>query len=189
MNTWVINQEIIAFEGSLIMKEIFISCDSPCFSCPVYSRVIKINDFRQRKLPGAYYCPNCDIYSLCKMGLAYRRYIDGTLKPVCTKCGRMLHKIELSYTEGQDERPFNGTNLLVIREPTGGNYKIHQTVKGGYFKDLSEVLLYVIYTFGPNIYNIVRYDTMTKSFHSIYTGMIQEEKIIVKSNRQGTIDD
>ncbi|NHJ48623.1 MAG: hypothetical protein FK733_12630 [Asgard group archaeon] len=169
------------------MKDIFLNCDSPCFSCPVLNRVIKITHFSQRKLSGSYYCPRCDVYSLCKLGLAYRRGNNNDLQPVCTKCGIQVEKIELSYLIGQGEKPFDANSLLVIRKTNGTKYDILQTVKGSYFKDLSEVLLYILYTFGPETYNIINYNTLSKNYNIIYSGLIEEIKVAVKNDRPTTI--
>ncbi|NHK31700.1 MAG: hypothetical protein FK730_10135 [Asgard group archaeon] len=165
------------------MKEIFLNCDSPCFSCPIYDRMIKISHFNQRKLHDSYYCNHCDIYSLCKLGLAYRRHKNGKMRATCTKCGNFVERIELSYQEGQDHKPFNANSLLVIRKENGTKFDILQTLKGAYFKDLAEVLLYILYQFGPNNYNIINYNTLTKNYHVIYTGVVLEEKVAVKSDK------
>ncbi len=169
------------------MEEIYLNCDSTCFSCPAYDRMIKISDFSQRKLPGSYYCDHCDIYSLCKMGLTYRRFRDGNLKPVCSKCGRFVEKIVLSYQEGQNEKPFSSSSLLIIRRPNGVKYDILQTVKGSYFKDLAEVLLYILYNLGTEKYDIINYDTMTKKYNQIFTGEILPQKVAVKNDKPTTI--
>ncbi|MHA1211963.1 MAG: hypothetical protein ACTSSH_05830 [Candidatus Heimdallarchaeota archaeon] len=171
------------------MKEIYLNCDSPCFSCPVFERMIKISDFGQRKLNGSYYCTRCDIYSLCRMGLAYRRFRDGSMQPICTKCGQPVEKITLSYQEGQDYKPFSGTSIIVIRKPNGSKYHILQTIKGSYFKDLAEVLLYVLYTFGPDMYDIVNYNTLTKNYSSIFTGVLVEENVAVKNDKPTQVSD
>ena len=62
-----------------------------------------------------------------------------------------------------------------------------QTLKGAYFKDLAEVLLYILYQFGPDNYNIINYNTLTKNYHVIFTGRILEEKVAVKSDRPSYI--
>ena len=169
------------------MEEIYLNCDSPCFSCPVFDRMIKISNFNQRKLPGSYYCDFCDVYSLCKMGLAYRRGRDGSMQPVCTKCGRIVEKIELSYQDGQNERPFSNNSLLIIRKPNGVKYDILQTVKGSFFKDLAELLLYILYKLGSERYDIINYDTLTKKYNQIYIGEIQSQKVRIKSDAPTTI--
>ncbi|MBK5112303.1 MAG: hypothetical protein KGD59_10160 [Candidatus Heimdallarchaeota archaeon] len=168
------------------MVEIFLHCDSPCFSCPVLNRIIKVSRFSERKLSNSYYCDHCDVYSLCKMGLAYSKFREKELRPTCTKCGRFVDKIELSYIEGQGLRPFSGSSLLFIRRPNGEKFDILQTVKGSYFKDLSEVLLYILYALGPERYNIVNYDTLTKNYNSIFIGNIVVENIAIKSDTPTT---
>lgn len=169
------------------MEEILLHCDSPCFSCPVYGRIINVSRFSERKLGDSFYCEHCDIYSLCRMGLAYRKFRDGKLRPACTKCGRFVDKIKLSYIDGQGIKPFTESSLLFIRQRNGESYDILQTVKGSYFKDLSEVLLYILYAFGPEQYDIVNYDTLTKNYNSIYAGEILVEKIAIKSDTPTTI--
>ncbi|MBN1329640.1 MAG: hypothetical protein JXA54_09220 [Candidatus Heimdallarchaeota archaeon] len=165
------------------MKEIYLNCDSPCFSCPIYDRMIKIANFNQRKLEGSYYCETCDIYYLCKMGLAFKRYRDNSVKPICSRCGKFIEKIELSYQDGQDVKPFNGSSILVIRKPNGDKYHILQTIKGSYFTDLAEVLLYVLYTFGFVTYDIVNYNALTKQYNRIYFDRILEEKVAIKNDK------
>ncbi|MHA1123325.1 MAG: hypothetical protein ACTSPC_11070 [Candidatus Heimdallarchaeota archaeon] len=169
------------------MEEILLNCDSPCFSCPIYGRVIKVSNFYERKLSNSYYCNHCDVYSLCQMGLAYRKFRGGKLRPACTKCGRFVDKIELSYIEGQEIKPFTNDSLLFIRQPNGKQYDVLQTVKGSYFKDLSEVLLYILYTLGPENYDIVNFDTLTKNYDTIFNGKIEVHKIAIKSDTPTTI--
>ena len=76
---------------------------------------------------------------------------------------------------------------MFIRKPNGEKYDILQTVKGSYFKDLSEVLLYILYALGPENYDIVNYDTLTKNYNSIYSGDIEVQKIAIKSDTPTTI--
>ena len=166
------------------MKEIYLNCDSPCWSCPDFDRMRLIDEFSERYVHDAYYCPSCDIYSLCKMGLAYRRNSDNKLKAVCTKCGRYLERIYLSYNVHEDVKSFNGSSLLFIRKPRGKKYSIIQTVKGSYFKDLAEVLLYVLYTLDADHYNIVSYDTLTREYKVVFDGLVFEENIRIKYMKQ-----
>ncbi|NHJ85316.1 MAG: hypothetical protein FK734_07625 [Asgard group archaeon] len=161
------------------MKELYLNCDSRCVSCPVYDRIIKVSNFSQRNLPGAYYCPHCDIYSLCRLGLAYRRGNDNKLYPVCTKCGRYMNKIELSYEKGRNEKPFNSNSFLFIRKPNGQKYDILKTIRGSYFKDLAEVLLYVLYALGPDNYDIIDYNTLTRKYKMIFDGTLNVEDISI----------
>ncbi|NHJ33593.1 MAG: hypothetical protein FK732_12100, partial [Asgard group archaeon] len=170
-----------------MMEEILLHCDSPCVSCPVHNRIIKVSTFSERKLSNSYYCEYCDVYSLCKMGLAYSKFSDGKLKPTCTKCGRFVDKVELSYRDGQGIKPFSENSLLFIRQPNGERFDILQTVKGSYFKDLSEVLLYILYALGPENYNVVNYNLLTKNYSSIFSGNILIEKIAIKSDAPTTI--
>ncbi|NHJ85922.1 MAG: hypothetical protein FK734_10700 [Asgard group archaeon] len=111
------------------------------------------------------------------------------MQPICSKCGRFIEKITLSYQDGQDVKPFNGSSILVIRKPNSGKYHILQTVKGSYFSDLAEVLLYVLYTFGSDIYDIVNYDTLTKQYFRIYFDRIIEEKVAIKNDKPTTVTD
>lgn len=166
------------------MKDIYLHCDSPCWSCPDYNRMRLIDEFNDRYVKEAYYCPECDIYSLCKMGLAYRRNSYNKLKSVCTKCGRYLEKIYMSYSVNESVKSFNGNSLLFVRKPNGDKFKIIQTVKGSYFRDLAEVLLYVLYTLDTDHYNIVSYDTLTRNYKVIFDGEIEEEKILIKYLKQ-----
>ena len=126
------------------MKELYLHCDSPCRSCPVYGRILKITSFKQRKLPGVYYCPDCNVYCLCKMGIAHRRDNGSNLRAVCTKCGRYLQKVSLSYEEGQEEHPYSKQSFIVIRKPNGKKFIILKTLKASFFDDLADILLYVL---------------------------------------------
>ncbi|MHA1504855.1 MAG: hypothetical protein ACTSPT_06660 [Candidatus Heimdallarchaeota archaeon] len=121
---------------------------------------------------------------MCKMGLAYRRNSNNKLKTVCTKCGRYLEKIYLSYSADEPVKSFNSNSLLFIRKPNGTKFKIIQTVKGAYFRDLAEVLLYVLYNLDTDHYNIVSYDTLTRTYKVIFDGVIEEENIKIKYMKQ-----
>jgi hypothetical protein len=121
------------------------------------------------------------------MGLAYTKSHDGKLRPSCTKCGSFVDRIELSYIEGQGNRPFTRNSLLFIRKPNGEKFDILQTVKGSYFKDLSEVLLYILYALGPERYNIINYDNLTKNYNTIFAGNIVVENVAIKSDTPTTI--
>ena len=166
------------------MKEIYLNCDSPCWSCPDFERMRLIDEFNDRYVKDAYYCNHCDIYFLCNMGLAYRRNSNNQLKTVCTKCGQYLSRIFLSYNIEEDIKSFNGNSLLFIRKPQGNKYSIIQTVKGSYFRDLAEVLLYVLYELDSDFYNIVSYDTLTREYKVIYEGHVIEENIRIKYMKQ-----
>ncbi|MHA1366866.1 MAG: hypothetical protein ACTSP5_10710 [Candidatus Heimdallarchaeota archaeon] len=130
-----------------------------------------IDEFSDRYVKEAYYCQSCDIYSLCKMGLAYRRNSNNKLKTVCTKCGRYLEKIYLSYSADEPVKSFNGNSLLFIRKPNGTKF-------------LAEVLLYVLYNLDTDHYNIVSYDTLTRTYKVIFDGVIEEENIQIKYMKQ-----
>ena len=166
------------------MKEIYLHCDSPCWSCNDFGRMRLIDDFNERYVNDAYYCQSCDIYSLCKMGLAYQRNSENKLKSICTKCGRYLVRIYLSYDIDEPVKTFDGNSLLFIRKPNGTKFNIIQTVKGSYFRDLAEVLLYVLYTLDTDHYNIVSYDTLTRTYKVIFEGQIIEENIKIKYLKQ-----
>ncbi|MHA1125884.1 MAG: hypothetical protein ACTSO7_00120 [Candidatus Heimdallarchaeota archaeon] len=166
------------------MNDIYLHCDSPCWSCPDFDRMRLIDEFSDRYVKEAFYCSSCDIYSLCKMGLAYRRNSNNKLKSVCTKCGRYLEKIYMSYSVDEPVKSFNGNSLLFIRKPNGEKFKIIQTVKGSYFRDLAEVLLYVLYNLDTDHYNIVNYDILSRTYKVIFDGQIEEEKIKIKYMKQ-----
>jgi hypothetical protein len=116
-----------------------------------------------------------------------KRGTGDKLEPVCTKCGRPVEKIQLSYQIGQGEKPFSKNSLLVIRKPNAEIFEILQTVKGSYFKDLAEVLLYILYTFGPEKYNIINYETLTKNYFEIFSGEIVETKIAIKNDQPTSV--
>lgn len=141
----------------------------------------KIKNFQDRHLDGAYYCSNCDSYSLCKMGIANRRDYQNNLKEVCTKCGRFLLKISLSYSEGQNERPFTDDSLIVVRKPNGNKFNIIRTLKASFFDDIADALLYVLTEIGSGYFNLVDYNPVTNSYKSIYTGFLEQNKICLKN--------
>ena len=168
------------------MKELYLHCDSPCMSCPVYGRILKITSFQQRKLSGVYFCSHCKVYSLCKMGIAQRRDNGNKLRAVCTKCGRYQDKVTLSYEEGQNEKPYSDKSFIVIRKPNGGlKYKILKTLKANYFDDIAEILLYILTELGSGYYNLVAYDPVKNNYNSIYTGFLDPNKITLKKQLIG----
>jgi len=112
--------------------------------------------------------------------LAFSRTPQGVLKPICTKCGRYLQSIELSYEEGQNNRPFSGDSIIIVRKTNGTGFSILQSLKGAYFKDLAEIFLYLLYVLGPDKYNIVNYNPMTKQFNEIFNGELTEEKVTLR---------
>jgi len=49
---------------------------------------------------------------------------------------------------------------------------------------LAEVLLYVLYNLDTDHYNIVSYDTLTRTYKVIFDGVIEEENIKIKYMKQ-----
>ncbi|MHA1556228.1 MAG: hypothetical protein ACTSPM_04765 [Candidatus Heimdallarchaeota archaeon] len=167
------------------MKELYLHCDSPCLSCPTFGRMLKITSFQQRKLLGVYFCNHCQVYSLCKMGIAQRRDNGGNLQPLCTKCSRYLTKVSLSYEDGQEEKPFTEKSFIVIRKPTGSKFKILKTLKANYFVDLADILLFVLTEIGSGYYNLVEYNPITNSYKTIFTGFLDPNKVTIKKAYTG----
>ncbi|HUU77551.1 MAG TPA: hypothetical protein VMX55_04345 [candidate division Zixibacteria bacterium] len=170
------------------MKELYLNCDSPCWSCPTYGRVRKISSFQDRNLNGAYYCEKCDTYSLCKMGIAHRRSRLNKLVEVCTKCGHQLEKITLSYDFGQNEKPFTEQSIIVVRIPNGNKYRILKTLKASYFEDLAEILLYILTEIGTGYINLVEYNSLTQNYKSIFTDFLEPNKICLKNIPEEKLD-
>ena len=168
------------------MSEIFLDCDSPCVSCP-FNRIFKIGNFNGRHLRGSYYCVNDGILYLCKRGVGFRM-VKGQLRPFCPRCDRELGQIQLSYNQGKDFRPFEDDILLVVRIPLQSRFDITKVLRGSYFKDLSEILLYILYALGPELYDVVNYDTLTKNYNTIFTGNIAVENIAIKSDTPTTFN-
>lgn len=167
------------------MKELYLHCDSPCLSCPAFGRILKITSFKQRKLLGVYFCKHCQVYSLCKMGIAQRRANGDKLRAVCTKCDRYLSKVTLSYEEGQEERPFSEKSFIVVRKPSGSQFQILKTLKANYFADLADILLFVLTEIGSGYYNLVEYNPQTNSYKIIYTGFLDPNKVTLKKTYSG----
>ena len=170
------------------MKELYLSCDSPCWSCPVYERVRKVTGFAERKLDGAYYCPHCDAYSLCKMGISHRRNRLNQLEEICTKCGNKLEKIALSYNLGQNYRPFTKKSLIVVRMSNSNGYRILKTLKAGYFEDLAEILLFVVTEIGTGYFNLVNYDPLTLRYKVIYSDFLDAKNICLRNVPEEKLD-
>ncbi len=166
------------------MKELYLHCDSPCVTCPTYGRMLKITTFQQRKLPGVYFCKHCNVYSLCKMGIAHRRN-NGKLRPLCIKCNRFLNKVTLSYEEGQNEKKFSEKSFIVIRKPIGSKFKILKTLKANYFVDLADILLFILTEIGSGYYNLVEYNPITNSYKIIYTGFLDPNRVTIKKVNTG----
>lgn len=157
------------------MSEIFLDCDSPCVSCS-YSRVIKIENYNGRFLHGSYYCANDGILYLCKKGVGFRM-VRGQMKPFCPRCDRELGLLNLRYNQGKDFRPFGDDILLIVRIPLQSRFDITKVLKGSYFKDLSDVLLYIYFNEGEGEYNIVRYRKTDNQYSVVFSGNITAEDI------------
>ncbi|MGC9779239.1 MAG: hypothetical protein HZR80_08360 [Candidatus Heimdallarchaeota archaeon] len=160
------------------MSDIYLDCDSPCISCP-YGRIFKINNYNGRNLRGSYYCVNDGILYLCKRGVGFRM-VRGQLRPFCPRCDRQLGQIVLSYNQGKDFRPFEDDILLVVRIPLQSRFDITKVLRGSYFKDLSEVLLYIYFNEGEGEYNIVRYRKADNQYSVIFSGRIATSDIEIE---------
>ena len=163
------------------MKDIYLQCDQPCWSCPVYNRSRKITNFADRKLDGAFYCPHCDTYALCKMGIAHRRNHRKELIAVCTKCSTEMKKISVSYETGQNDKPFSEQSIIVVRIPNDNKYKIVRSLKSHYFDDVADILYYILSEIGSGYYNLIDYNPVTNSYRSIFTGFLQPNKVCLKN--------
>ncbi|HUU77767.1 MAG TPA: hypothetical protein VMX55_05435 [candidate division Zixibacteria bacterium] len=157
------------------MSEIFLDCDSPCVSCS-YNRVFKIENYNGRFLHGSYYCANDGILYLCKKGVGFRM-VRGQMRPFCPRCDRELGLLNLSYNQGKDFRPFGDDILLIVRIPLQSRFDITKVLKGSYFKDLSDVLLYIYFNEGEGEYNIVRYRKIDNQYSVVFSGNITAEDI------------
>jgi hypothetical protein len=125
---------------------------------------------------GAYYCVNCGILILCKRGAGFKMS-RGVMKPYCPRCERPLGNIMLRYKEGKDFRPFENDILLVVRVPLQSKFDIATVLRGSYFKDLSEILLYIYFNDGEGEYNIVRYRKSDNQYSVIFSGYISHKDI------------
>ncbi|NHK29737.1 MAG: hypothetical protein FK730_00195 [Asgard group archaeon] len=160
------------------MSEIFLDCDSPCVSCS-FNRIFKINNFNGRHLRGSYYCVNDGILYLCKRGVGFRM-VRGQLKPFCPRCDRQLGQIILRYSQGKNFRPFEDDILLVVRIPLQSRFDITKVLRGSYFNDLSEVLLYIYFNEGEGEFNIVRYRKIDNQYSVIFSGRISADDIEIE---------
>ncbi|MHA1124100.1 MAG: hypothetical protein ACTSO7_00320 [Candidatus Heimdallarchaeota archaeon] len=163
------------------MSDLFIDCDSPCVSCP-YGRTFKIDTFNGRHLRGSYFCVNDGIMYLCKRGVGFRM-VRGQLRPFCPRCDRQLGQIILRYNQGKDFRPFGDDILLVVRVPLQSRFDISKVLRGSFFKDLSEVLLYIYFNEGDGEYNIVRYRKTDNQYSVIFSGEISANDIEIEITR------
>lgn len=155
-----------------------LDCDSPCVSCP-RNRTMTIETFEESHLHGVYYCVNCGIITLCKRGVGFRMK-RGKLRPYCPRCERELAKIKLSYMEGKGYKPFDDEILLVVRIPLLSRFDISKVLRASFFKDLSEILLYIYFNEGEGQYNIVRYRKSNNEYAVIFSGKITSEKIEIE---------
>ncbi len=165
-------------ESNCKLSDIYLDCDSPCVSCP-YGRIFKISSFDDRFLHGSYYCVNDGILYLCKRGVGFRM-VHGQLKPFCPRCDRQLGQIMLRYTKGKDFRPFEDDILLVVRIPLQSKFDISKVLRGSYFKDLAEVLLYIYFNEGEGEYNIVRYRKADNQYSVIFSGRVSSTDIEIE---------
>lgn len=132
---------------------------------------------------GSYYCVNDGILYLCKRGVGFRM-VQGQMKPFCPRCDRELGMINLRYNQGKDFRPFGDDILLIVRIPLQSRFDITKVLRGSFFKDLSDVLLYIYFNQGEGEYNIVRYRKSDNQYSVIFSGRVSSEDIqleIVKS--------
>ncbi|MBD3190887.1 MAG: hypothetical protein GF308_09600 [Candidatus Heimdallarchaeota archaeon] len=158
------------------MSEIVIRCDSSCISCPL-GRVLAIRNYKEKRLVGVYYCPNCDKLSICKRGIGFRINTQKKLEPVCTNCRRELVDVSLRYVDERDNRPFNSESLIIIRQPMKNEYTIIKILKSVFFDDLAEILLYSFFLKGEGEYNIVNYEKKQNRYKVIFSGFISLNKI------------
>jgi len=104
----------------------------------------------------------------------------GELKPFCPRCDRELGQIMLRYSQGKDFRPFDDDILLVVRIPLQSRFDITKVLRGSYFEDLAEVLLYIYFNEGEGEYNIVRYRKSDNQYSVIFSGRITANDIEIE---------
>jgi len=122
---------------------------------------------------------NDGILYLCKRGVGFRM-VHGQLKPFCPRCDRQLGQIMLRYTKGKNFRPFEDDILLVVRIPLQSKFDISKVLRGSYFKDLAEVLLYIYFNEGEGEYNIVRYRKADTQYSVIFSGRVSSTDIEIE---------
>jgi hypothetical protein len=91
--------------------------------------------------------------------------------------------------EGKDFRPFGDDILLIVRIPLQSRFDITKVLRGSFFTDLSEVLLFIYFNEGEGEYNIVRYRKTDNQYSIIFSGQVTSDKIqieIVKVEDQPT---
>lgn len=103
--------------------------------------------------------------------------VRGQMKPFCPRCDRELGLLNLKYNQGKDFRPFGDDILLIVRIPLQSRFDITKVLKGSYFKDLSDVLLYIYFNEGEGEYNIVRYRKADNQYSVVFSGNITAEDI------------
>ena len=99
------------------------------------------------------------------------------LKPFCPRCDRQLGQVILRFSQGKNFRPFEDDILLVVRIPLQSKFDITTVLRWSYFKDLSEVLLYIYFTAGEGEYNIVRYRKIDNQYSVIFSGQISSKDV------------
>jgi len=106
--------------------------------------------------------------------------VRGQLKPFCPRCDRQLGQIRLRFNQGKDFRPFEDDILLVVRIPLQSRFDITKVLRGSYFKDLADVLLYIYFNEGDGEYNIVRYRKADNQYSVIFSGKVSSEEIEIE---------
>jgi hypothetical protein len=106
--------------------------------------------------------------------------VRGQLKPFCPRCDRQLGQIILRYNQGKNFRPFEDDILLVVRIPLQSRFDITKVLRGSYFNDLAEVLLYIYFNEGEGEFNIVRYRKVDNQYSVIFSGRISAEDIEIE---------
>jgi len=86
----------------------------------------------------------------------------------------------LRYTKGKNFRPFEDDILLVVRIPLQSKFDISKVLRGSYFKDLAEVLLYIYFNEGEGEYNIVRYRKADNQYSVIFSGRVSSTDIEIE---------
>ena len=114
--------------------------------------------------------------------------VKGQLRPFCPRCDRELGQIILSFNQGKDFRPFEDDILLVVRIPLQSRFDITKVLRGSYFKDLSEVLLYIYFNEGEGEFNIVRYRKSDNQYSVIFSGRISSDDIEIEIVRTEEIE-
>lgn len=112
----------------------------------------------------------------------------GQLRPFCPRCERPLGQIELRYNQGKDFRPFGDDILLIVRIPFQSRFDITKVLRGSFFRDLSDVLLYIYFNEGEGEYNIVRYRKSDNQYSVVFSGRVSAEDIQLEIVRTEEIE-